>query len=190
MIIGITGSIGSGKTAVAKIFSQKGFFYIDADDVVNELYQPGQNGWRKIKSFFGAEYLDENQNVDRKRLRQLVFQHPQKLKILNRIIHPLVTHEIERLIARTDNPNICIEAIDFNPKQLGRLIDKLILVKAPADQIITRIAKTRGLSPKEIHAILKNQPMPVDADFTIHNKGTLSDLKKQVEAILSSKRIM
>src|SRR5579883_2532813 len=97
-VLGIAGYIGSGKTTVGRIFEELGAEFIDADKVVDELYQKGEDGYRKILSFFGEEYFKKNGELNRKKLAQAVFGDPKKLRILHDLIHPLVTNLIQKKI--------------------------------------------------------------------------------------------
>ena len=109
----------------------------------------------------------------------------QKLTILNRLIHPLVFHEIKRQINQHPKQNIIIEAIDFSPRYLGSLINKLIVVTTPEAGLIQRIQKNRNLTPSEIKKILNTQSIPTQYDFLIVNNHSLADLKKKIKTLYS-----
>jgi dephospho-CoA kinase len=124
MILGITGKIGSGKTTVCNMLQQKGAIVIDADKVVQELYQPQRIGALKIKQFFGEEFLYKDGRVNKNKLRKLVWGDSKKLHILSNVIHPIVVHEIKKKIDSIQKSGlkkkgtIIIEAIDFSEKYL------------------------------------------------------------------------
>ena len=97
-LIGLTGNIACGKSAVAAILRKLGAPVIDADQVSRDVTAPGTAGLRSVISAFGEEILDANDQLDRKKLRALVFADPQKRKQLEAILHPLITAEsLERL---------------------------------------------------------------------------------------------
>lgn len=178
MVIGITGKMGTGKTTLGHIFEKLGARYIDADDIVKKLYEPGQLGAKRIETFFGEKYVTSGGRVNRKKLARLVFNDYQKLKILNNIIHPLVFHEIKKEIDRRKAKYIVIEAIDFSEKYLKRFVDKLIFVKADQSKIENRLKQKISLeSIKKIHQIQKE---PEKFDYFVTNDGNIAVLKKWV----------
>lgn len=182
LIIGITGKIGSGKTTVCKIFQKLGANYIDADKITHNLYIPEQKGWEKIKKYFGEKFLDQKTlKINRKKLRELVFNKPQKLMLINQIIHPLVFEKIQEEIKKIKNEFVIIEAILFSKKYLGKLVDKIILIKCPEEIILKRNKKY----PKElIKKVLKIQKNPKNPDFEIKNNKDKKFLKEQVKEII------
>ena len=90
MIIGITGSIGSGKTTMSGIFARQGFLSINADKIGHEMLKRDSAIYKKIIKHFGNKILDENKNIDRKKLGNLVFYDSEKLEKLNSITHPII----------------------------------------------------------------------------------------------------
>lgn len=173
-IIGVTGVIGSGKSTVCRILEKEfGFCWIDADKIVHELYQPGQPGYQKIKDYFGSQFVGAK-GVHRGRLRRFVLKTPQKLWILNKLIHPLVVHEVNKKMR--EKP-ICIEAVYFEPKDLGKFIDRLIIVDASDEIILKRLAR-RKIPHKQLMALLKFQRknLPKQEAVIIKNAGTIRQL--------------
>lgn len=167
-ILGVTGVIGSGKSTLCRFLLDKyGFHWISADKVVHELYEAGKPGYQKIKEYFGDQFVGKK-GVNRGRLRQFVLKSPQKMWILNKLIHPLVVHEVNKKIvqlkgaADTKEPiRICIEAVYFEPQDLGKFIDQLIIVDAP-DEVILKRLKARKITLSQLKQILilqlKNLP--------------------------------
>ena len=100
MIIGVTGSLGSGKTKVAKMFERLGAYRIDADKVCHSLMTPTAKVYRSIVKHFGTSVLGKARCIDRKKLARAVFKKRSKLALLDRLVHPEAIKEIER-IART-----------------------------------------------------------------------------------------
>jgi len=192
MIVGLTGSIASGKSTVAEMFREMGAHVIDWDDLAREVVEPHKKAWNAIVDYFGAGVLNDDKTINRAKLGQIVFDDLDKLEQLNRITHPVVFEEDEDRVdhIRSVDP----DAIIF--KDIPLLIeagyqdqvDKLIVVHASRENQIARM-KGRGLSEEEAEKRLAAQ-MPVDektkfADFVIRNDGSLDDTRQQVEKIYS-----
>lgn len=183
-IIGVTGVIGSGKSTACSILEKKfGFRWIDADKIVHELYRPGQPGYQKIKDYFGTQFVGKK-GVHRGRLRRFILKTPQKLWILNKLIHSLVVHEVNKKIVQYKNCRICIEAVYFDPADLGKFIDRLVIIDAPDEKILKRLAK-RKIPRKQLLALLKFQRKNLSrSGVLVKNQGTIIELEKQVEDLV------
>jgi dephospho-CoA kinase len=172
MIVGLTGSFGTGKTTVAKIFKRKGAKVIDADKIAHQFVSPSQ----------------------RKELSKVVFKKKKYLELLCKILHPLIIQKIKKEIKRL-NPKkniILIDAPLLIESGLHKIVDVLIVVKAKRKTQISRITKRMGLSRKEILRRIRFQ-MPLRekikmADFVIDNDGLISFTKKQVDEIWNKLR--
>ncbi|MBT3704877.1 dephospho-CoA kinase [Candidatus Peregrinibacteria bacterium] len=162
-ILGICGHPGSGKSEVLKILQGKGWYVIDADEVVHRLYEKGRPGQRKVVDFFGDEFISKDGSVNRSKLRKVVFSDFKKLKILNVLIHPLVFNEISKELYKLDEEKVAIEAVYFEDKYLNKLVDKILVVERP------------DVNTKEFIDIL-----PKKVDGKVLNNSTLKDLEKQV----------
>ncbi len=171
MIIGILGPIGAGKTSSGKIFEKNGAYFINADEVVEKLYEKKALGARKIENFFGPEFLLSNGNVNRSKLRKVVFNNEKKLVILNKIIHPLVTYEIQKIIDKHKKQHMVIEAIDFNEKFLGKFIDKLLMITCHEEIIKERLKKKKKIPVQEAMEIFKKQNFQTPGIITIKEKN-------------------
>lgn len=182
IVLGIAGNIGSGKTTVANFFKDLGAYYIDADKVVDELYQPGQDGQKKIQCFFGDEYILKSGHLNRKKLGKIVFDDPKKLKILNTLIHPLVTAHVQKLIDKADNNFIVLEATYFEKKHLHQFISALVWVDCDKKTAYQNLQNLRPLDKDLFEKIWNIQIKPEHIDFSIKNNGDLNDLKKQVKS--------
>ena len=191
MIIGITGSIGSGKTTVAKLFSMHWYKRIDADEIAHKLLGKNTYAYKKIIKEFGNEILNKNKNIDRGKLGDLVFNNAEKLNKLNSITHPIIIKNIKKRINEIkkecpDKTRIVIDAPLLLETKAKDLIDKIIVVKADKEVIIKRLNKK--YSKEKIERIL-NAQMPLDkkleyADFVIENNRDLIHLKKRVKEII------
>ena len=183
-ILGIAGYMCSGKSTVGKYFQDKGFFFIDADKVVNDLYEPGKDGYLKIANFFGEKYLKKNGQIDRKKLAKFVFSDPNKVKILNHLIHPLVVNEIQKLVDSTDKKMIVVEAIDFDEKNLGRIVDKVLWIDCDLTTLLERALNRTNMNPELFKKILKTQRKPSKIDYSVENNGSETDLFNRLNSAI------
>lgn len=186
MILGITGKIASGKTEVMKILAKNGFYYIYADKIVHELYKSGGDGAKKIENVFGNGFIYKNKNVNRKKLRNLVFNNPKKLEILNKTIHPLVFKKIRILLNEMEGKNIAIESVYLDLNSFDGLIDKIIWIERPIEEILKVLINDRGFSENLAKKATKFITKPNKVDFVVKNEGNLSDLKVFVMNIVKS----
>lgn len=184
MIIGVTGSFGSGKTTVANIFKKHGFEVINVDKLYHNIYIKNKTIKNKIKKEFGT--------ADRNKLKKIVFSNSRKLKKLNSITHPLIIKEIKESIKNKKNKNIIIDAPLLIEAKAAKLVDKVIVVKANKENSIKRILKKKKYLKKEIEQIIESQ-MPLRqkikyADFVIVNDKSIANTKKQIKNIIEKIR--
>ncbi len=179
-VLGISGFIGSGKTTVSRLFEELGAYFIDADVVVDDLYSPGGAGIKKIQNFFGNEYILNNGSLNRKKLAKVVFADPKKLRILNTLIHPLVTAEVQKILDKVKSNFIVLEATYFEKKQLLQFVSALLWVECNAEKAYLNIQNSRKMDPVLFKNILSLQVMPSQIDYVVRNSGNLDDLRLQV----------
>lgn len=188
MRIGLTGSIACGKSTVANMFKELGAYIIDADEIAHEALKKTEKPYKQILNVFGFSILDENKNIDRKKLGSIVLKDKQKLAVLESIIHPYVQQkrkEIEELILQKDKNAIIIYDVPLLfEKQLESSFDKIIVVYVPKDIQIERLMKRQNLTYDEALNLVKLQ-MDIEekkkqADFVIDNSYSLEDTRKQV----------
>lgn len=190
IIIGITGSIGSGKTTVAKLFGKHWYNGIDADEIGHEVIKKNSTAYEKIVNNFGNQILDINKNIDRKKLGDIVFNDNNKVRKLNSIMHPIIINEIKKRIKKIkekcgSETKIIIDAPLLLETKTKNLVDKIVVVKCDKNNIMKRNKK---YSKGKIEKIL-NQQMPLNdkikyADFVIDNNKDLKHLEKQVKEII------
>ncbi len=171
-VLGIGGYIGSGKSTAGKFFQKLGARFIDADEVVDELYGEGEDGYRKILSFFGEEYFLKDGRLNRKKLAKTVFNDPKKLRILHDLIHPLVTNRIQQMVDREDARVFVLEATYFEKKHLKALIDGLLWIDCPKNVAFERLRKIRPIERSLFEKILRIQVQPLKKDFVVDNSGS------------------
>ncbi|RJO64695.1 MAG: dephospho-CoA kinase [Candidatus Omnitrophota bacterium] len=187
IVIGITGSFGSGKTTVAGFFKSWGAAVIDADKIGREFLVPGSAAYRRVVSVFGDSILLPDKDIDRNKLASLVFKKHRLRNELNRITHPLIIRRIKKEIKESPRKTIILDAPLLLEAGLRPIVDKLIVVTARRDIQIRRIQKRSALAEEAILRRIRSQ-IPLHkkrkmADFIIDNNGTLKNTKKQAELI-------
>jgi dephospho-CoA kinase len=191
MLVAVTGGIATGKSTVSKILEESGAPLIDFDLLAREVVAPEKPVWKEIVDYFGKEVVQDDGQIDRKRLSEIVFQDVEKRKKLESFTHPRIFEEFHRQVKEiaAKDPNAIIQAgipllIELN---LQHRFDKVLLVYAPRETQIDRLMKRDRISREAAMNILKAQ-MPIDeklryADFVIHNEGSPEETRKQVEAV-------
>lgn len=185
--IGLTGGIGSGKTVVAKMLLDMGFPVFNSDDYAKTLIN-NESIKNEIKKAFGDSYF-ENDNLNRKKLGELVFKNKQELEKLNRIIHPEVAKGYESWKGKINHEIIFKEAAILLESGSYQGLNKLILVTAPLETRIERVIKRDGISSDEVKQRMKNQWSDEEkkkmVDYIIINDDYHS-LINQIHSILDS----
>jgi len=190
LILGLTGSFGSGKTTVARIFESFGAYVIDADELAHNCIRPQTSAYRRIIHAFGEDILKKNKIIDRRKLASIVFNNRNFLHRLNNIIHPQVTIIIKSKIKSSRSKVIVLDAPLLLEAGLEKIVDKLIVVKISRKKQIERIRSRTSLDKPDILKRIKSQiPQNVKsrfADFVIDNNGTMQETRRQVEDIWKS----
>lgn len=186
MILGVCGKIASGKSEILKILKKRGFYCIDADKIVHDLYQSGKAGAKRIEAVFGGKFLSKDGSVDRVKLRDAVFADENKLKLLNDIIHPLVYEEIAGILAKHGNSaHVAIEAVYFDENFLNDFVDNLMWVERSREEIMAVLVGerefSRDLAEKAYDLIGK--PSEQEIDFIVENDGDLSTLSSYLDCL-------
>jgi len=190
LVLGVTGGIGSGKSAVAELMAKKGAETIDADVIARRVVAPGSQILVQITNEFGQDILREDDTLDRKKLADIVFNDPLKLKILNKITHPVIIDSIRERIEkqRSSLPDkeIVVDAPLLVETELLSLVDILIVVVANEKICLERLLK-KGYSHEDAMARMRVQTPPdilvKHADYVIENEGTLDELKEKVDEL-------
>lgn len=187
IILGLTGSFGSGKTTVARIFRSFGAKIIDADSIAHRVIKPKNPIYKKIINTFGKDILNKDRTINRNKLAKLVFNNKELLKSLNKIMHPEVIRIIREKIKAVSAGIIVLDAPLLIEKGLQNLVDKLIVVTITREKQIERIRQKTDLSRqdilKRINAQISQNVKSRFANFIIDNSGTIEETKKQVMAI-------
>jgi dephospho-CoA kinase len=183
--VGLTGGIGSGKSAVAGLFAKLGVHVIDTDEIAHEMTREGGQAIAPIRAAFGAEAIATDGSLDRDRMRRLVFGDVQARRRLEAILHPLIRAESARRVERARSPY----AILVIPLLVEGGVDRsrtarVLVVDCPETLQIERVTRRSGLSEAEVRAILASQASREQrlaaADDVIDNSGPLGALHEQV----------
>ena len=154
--IGLTGGIGSGKTKVSKIFSEKGFKIFNSDEIAKMIIRNDNSVKNSIINFFGANsYIGENLNS--KYISEIVYNEKDKLNYLNSIVHPKVFYQFEKFMKSNLNSKILVESAILFESNFYKMLDDNILLISPKAQRIDRIIKRDNIKRSDIEKIMKVQ---------------------------------
>ncbi len=193
MVIGITGGVGCGKSAVLSILEENfNAYIIDADKVAHRLMEPLNPAYDKIIACFGEAVKDRGGFIDRKKLGQIVFNHKEKLKCLNSIVHPMVKEAIMEEIRDINSLKtlIAVEAALFIEAGYMDICDELWYIYTDNESRIERLIKSRGYTREKTESIISSQLS--DSEFRRHchiiidNSGSRADTKAQIAAALNN----
>lgn len=186
-LIGLTGSIGAGKSEASKILARCGAYVIDADEVSRDAVKPGTAGAQSIRRVFGEVFFHNNGELDRKKLAELVFNDEKALKSLNRILHPLVLSGMKRLAQERSEKGAGLAVWDVPlliEEKWNAYVDETWLVTAPDAQRLKRILQRDKCSEEQALRRMQSQaPQAVKekyADVIILNDGSLEELEDRV----------
>lgn len=191
MIIGLTGSIASGKSTVSSMLKEKGYPIVDADEIARLVVEPGTSVIQKIREVFGQEVLQTDGSLDRAKLGERIFGSEKERNKLNAIIHPAIRAEMlrqkETHLANGANTVIMDIPLLFE-SNLPSFVDKIIVVSVTLETQRNRLIVRNQLTEKEAENRIESQ-LPMDfkeanADAIIDNNGTLEETEKQLKSIL------
>ena len=189
-LIGLTGNIASGKSAVADLLAERGAVIVDADVLARDAVTKGSPALDAIVARWGKGVLDQEENLDRAALRHIVFQNQVDLDALNEIVHPEIMRLREKDIAdaraRGEQVVVCVIPLLFE-KHLTEEFDAIVLVDALRSVRLERIVRDRGIDEAEAMKMIASQ-MPADlkrarADYVIENNGSFEDLESEVDRL-------
>ena len=191
LVVGLTGGIGSGKSAAADEFARLGATVVDTDAIAHELTAPGGAAVPQIEKQFGTAFVSAGA-MDRKRMRERVFADPDAKKALEEILHPMIRAESARRIAEAKREKagpyvihvvpLLVESPDYRKR-----VDRVLVVDVPEATQVERVRSRSGLSDDEVRAIMRTQASRAErlaaADDVIDNAGTRDALRRQVGAL-------
>ncbi len=180
MNVGLTGGIASGKSTVARMLAERGALLIDLDELAHEVEMPGGEAWEGIVSHFGGEVLRSDRMIDRGKLGEIVFSDPEKLKLLNSLVHPVVLGEWRRRLQRireTSPEAIVVSAVPLLIEAgMTGMVDLVMLVYLPPEKQIARLMLRNGYTRREAELRIASQ-MPLEkkmlhADIIVNNENS------------------
>ena len=186
-IIGLTGGIGSGKSAAATILKRLGLKIIDLDQITHDLMKPSELGYIEIKKEFGEKYIGTKGSIDRKLLREEIFSSLDLKKRIESILHPIIFEECCKQLNKLKHEKYIVLVIPllFETKNYISLIDESLLIDCDLETQIERVIKRDSVSKALANRIIKNQMNRQDkqllADKVILNDGNINHLKTQLD---------
>ena len=185
--IGITGGIGSGKTALTDYLAKKGITIVDADLAARVIVEPGRPALNAIFEHFGPELAQVDGSLDRAALRSIVFANPEARLWLEQLTHPLIGQEIQDQLARATGPYRVLSSPLLLEGSQAALVDYVVVVDVPETLQVERASARDNNDPEQIKRIMAAQLARSDrvakADYVIDNSSGLDELYAQAEAL-------
>lgn len=188
LIVGLTGGIGSGKSAVTEIFSRLGTSVIDTDLIAHQLTALGQPALATIREQFGDAYFLPDGNLDRANLRRLIFSDSVARKRLEALLHPVIQSEVNHRLAAVQAPYAIVAVpLLLETGTYRKMVQRIVVVDCDEAQQVERVMARSRLSEEEVRAIISSQIKRAErlrlADDIIDNHGDRSGLLEQVERL-------
>ncbi|GKV69592.1 dephospho-CoA kinase [Sporosarcina sp. NCCP-2716] len=193
MIIGLTGSIASGKSTVARMLKARGLPIVDADEIARLVVEPGSPVLKQIEEAFGPESLRGDGSMNREYVGKLVFSDKDKRLQLNAIIHPAIRKELtaqKEAFIEAGAETVVLDIPLLFENKLHSYAEKILVVSVSPDVQLRRLMERNALTKAEAEARISSQ-LPVaekeaGADAVIYNNGTLDETEEQVDAVLAA----
>jgi dephospho-CoA kinase len=183
-VVGLTGGIGSGKSAVADAFAALGVDVTDTDRLAHALTAPGKPGLAAVLNAFGPQFASPDGTLDRARLRRLVFEDAPARGRLEAILHPLIREAAAREVDRWASPYGLLVVPLLFERGGGNRVDRVLVVDCPEHEQVRRVAARSALSDTEVRAIMATQLPRADrrarADDVLDNAGPKAAIAPQV----------
>lgn len=191
--VGLTGGIGSGKTAVTDRLDELGAVIIDADLLAREVVGPGTDGLAEVVATFGAGVLDDSGALDRPAMARAVFGDDDARRRLEAIIHPRVRRRAAEIESLADEHAVVVHAIPLLVEtDQGDRFDRVVVIDVPEQVQRQRLHELRGMTAEEaagrIAAQATREQRLRAADIVIDNSGSLDDLRRRVDEVFAAVR--
>lgn len=185
-VIGVTGNIGTGKSVVRKMLEHLGAYGIDADALGHRAIAKGAPGYKPVLETFGKYVLGPDEQIDRNKLSRIVFNDPDALPLLEKIVHPLVDQALDLIIRRATQRVIVIEAIKLIEANIHKNCNSLWVTYAPPEVQLARLIHNRHMTESVARQRMASQPPQerkmAAADVILKNVGPFEDTWNQVLA--------
>ncbi|MGW2860712.1 dephospho-CoA kinase [Streptomyces sp. NPDC001205] len=186
--VGLTGGIGAGKSEVSRLLVSYGAVLIDADRIAREVVEPGTPGLAAVVEAFGPDILSADGTLDRPKLGGIVFSDPDRLAVLNKIVHPLVGARSAELESAVGPDAVVVHDVPLLTENgLAALYDLVVVVDATPETQLDRLVRLRGMKPEEARARMTAQADRAQrlavADLVVDNDGPLEALEPQVRKV-------
>ena len=190
LVIGLTGGIGTGKSEAARQLEELGALIISADQVGHEAYTVNTEAWEQVVATFGNGILQDDKEIDRRKLGGIVFSDPSQLKKLNQIMHPrmarIVSDKIEAFRGQGVD-TVVVEAALLFEAGWDSLVEEVWVTDAPEETIIGRLRERNGLSEEEAKKRINSQMDRMErigrSDFVINNSGDMAELGTTIKEL-------
>lgn len=186
-VVAVTGGIGSGKTEVCRCFESLGVPVVDLDRIAHDMSVPGSSAMQAVRAAFGDDMFDDAGQLNRRKLRELVFAAPDALDQLNHIMHPAIRNEAIRQIEQLQTPYVVLAIpLLVESREDWHMIDHVIVVDCDAQTQLARVMQRSQLSEEMAQAIIAAQSSREArlalADTVLDNTRSLDDLQEKVLA--------
>ena len=188
LVIGLTGGIGSGKSAAADEFARLGATVVDTDAIAHELTGPGGAAIPEVRRQFGGAFIDAAGAMNRKRMRDLVFADAEEKQRLEALLHPMIRAESARRIASATG-SYCVHVVPLLVESPGyrERVGRVLVVDCPEEFQVARVRQRSGLPEREIRRIMASQIQRekrlAAADDVIDNSGTIAAMQQQARQL-------
>ncbi len=189
-VIGLTGQSGAGKTTVCRVFEEKGFAIINADKIARQIMEKGKPCLEEISECFGKEILNEDGNLNRQKLADIVFNDKEKLKQLNAISYPYITSEILSKIKKLNEDKckyVLLDAPTLFESRADDFCNLIISVTATEKNRTSRISERDGITPEQIKQRFSSQHTERffinHSDFIIKNNKSVDELIEKAKEV-------
>jgi dephospho-CoA kinase len=188
LTVGLTGGIGAGKSAVLERFRELGAVVVDSDDVARQVVEPGTEGFSAVVARFGLDIVGADGSLDRPRLGSIVFADAVARADLEAIVHPLVRAEVRRRVSAVSSDSVIVNAVPLLVETgIAGEYDRVVVVEAPVELRLRRLAESRGMGREEALARMAAQASDEQrravAWRVIVNEGSLDDLRTAVDGV-------
>jgi len=184
-VVGLTGGIGSGKTAVSDLFAARGITVADADVASRNVVLPGTPALAQIVDHFGEQILNEDGSLDRAALRQIVFADDHERKWLESVTVPAIMTELRQILASSQSPYSMLMLSSGSGR--SPLVHRSLVIDVPPELQIERVTRRDNNTPEQVKAIMAAQPSRQErlryADDVIVNDGGMQRLEQEVERL-------